>query len=375
MSVLDAPSGGRPRLSRKTVLARSAVIFIFGPALIYLLYLVLLAPARYTSTTSFAVRGAQAQSSDALSAVGLIAPTSTTTDARIVDDYIKSQAMVGALRERYGFGRAYAYPSLDPWSRLSERASPESATQFWRKHVKVTFDPATSATTVRVSAYRPEDALRLSRGALTLGEELVNRMTARAASDLSEVAQQEIERKRVDYEAARDRLASYQGRRSSVDINTPQEQAVALVGNLDAQLAQKRTELAASSQTYQPDAPQLTGLRREIAALEAERARAVSRAVSAPGEGATDAQLEAQSVLMDYEFAQRAYQSAVQAAEAARRQNLTDRKYVVAYIPPELPQKNDWWSRLGNVLAVLIGSAILWGLGALTYSIIRDHME
>ena len=85
---------------------------------------------------------------------------------------------------------------------------------------------------------------------------------------------------------------------------------MALVGSLDSQLAQKRTELATMSQTYQPDAPQLTGLRREIAALEAERARAVQRAMSTPGEQASGHQIEAQAVLMDYEFAQQGYMTA-----------------------------------------------------------------
>ena len=150
---------------------------------------------------------------------------------------------------------------------------------------------------------------------------------------------------------------------------------MALVGSIDTQLAEKRTELATMSQTYQPDAPQLTGLRREIAALEAERARAVQRAMSTPGEQASGRQIEAQAVLMDYEFAQQAYVTALQAAESVRRQSINDRKYVVAYVPPREPEQSNWWSRLGNVFAVLIGAALLWGVGALIYSIIRDHME
>ena len=81
------------------------------------------------------------------------------------------------------------------------------------------------------------------------------------------------------------------------------------------------------------------------------------------------------AVLMDYEIAQQAYVAALQAAESVRRQSINDRKYVVAYIPPREPEQSNWWSRLGNVFAVLIGSALLWGVGALIYSIIRDHME
>jgi len=358
------------------ILARSAIILILGPTILYALYLILLAPAQYQTTTSFAVRGADAAPLDTLGALGISAPTANTLDTRIVEEYIRSNAMVEDLRERYGFDEAYSRFSLDPLSILPQDATRERATRFWRDKVRVRHDPASQSAHVEVSAYTPDDSLRLSQGVLTLSEELVNRMADRAMTDLIDAAEREIERKREAYEEARDRLAEYQGQRfSGVDVATPAQQAMALVGSLDTQLAQKRTELATMSQTYQPDAPQLTGLRREIAALEAERARAVQRAMATPGEQASGRQIEAQAVLMDYEFAQQAYTTALQAAESVRRQSINDRKYVVAYVPPREPEQSNWWRRLGNVFAVLIGSALLWGVGALIYSIIRDHME
>ncbi|WP_220433114.1 hypothetical protein, partial [Raoultella terrigena] len=103
--------------------------------------------------------------------------------------------------------------------------------------------------------------------------------------------------------------------------------------------------------------------------------RAVAGAQSGPGAGAVGGQITSQATLIDYEFAQRQYQAALTAGEAARRQDVSDRKYVIAYVPPDLPQTNDRWSRMGNVLALLIACALIWGVGALTYSIIRDHME
>ncbi|WP_262422535.1 hypothetical protein [Brevundimonas denitrificans] len=190
---------------------------------------------------------------DALGVLGISAPTSNTLDARIVEEYIRSHAMVEGLRERYAFNEAYARFSLDPLSILPPGADRERATRFWRDKVRVRHDPASQSAHVEVSAYTPEDSLRLSQGVLTLSEELVNRMSDRAMTDLIEAAEREIERKREEYEAARDRLAEYQGQRfSGVDVATPAQQAMALVGSLDSQLAQKRTELATMSQTYQP---------------------------------------------------------------------------------------------------------------------------
>lgn len=378
MTTLDVSSiAGRAESARlRASLIRSALVFILGPTILYALYLLLIAPAQYHSEGSFAVRGAQAGAGDALSALGIVAPTSNSADAKVVENYIRSDAMVLALRDRYGFNEAYDKFSLDPTARLSPRASLRKAKQFWRNKVEVVSDPATTGATVHVSAYTAEDAQRLARGVLQLSEELVNSLPKRAVDDLIAASDREILVKRQAYDTARDALTAYQGRQfSGVEAATPAQQAIGLVGSIESQLSQKRAELATARQTFQPSAPQLTGMQREIVALEAERDRAVSRAMTAPGERAASTEIEAQSLLLDYQTAQTQYQTAVAAAEQARRQQIIDRKYVISYVPPQRPEASDWWPRLANVLAVLIGAALLWGICALVYSIIRDHVE
>jgi len=378
LTTLDVSStaGLAERARTRARLLRSAIVLILGPTILFALYLTLIAPPQYHAEGMFAVRGAQAGQSDALSALGIVAPTSNTADAKVVENYIRSDAMVVALRERYGFNEAYDKFSLDPTAGLSSNASLRKAKQFWRKRVEVVPDPVTSGATVHVAAYTAEDAQRLAQGVLQLSEELVNALPRRALDDLISASEREIVAKRQAYDQARDALTAYQGRQfSGVGAATPAQQAIGLVGSIEGQLAQKRADLASQSQTFQPGAPQLTGLRGEIAALEAERDRAVSRSLTAPGERAASTEIEAQSLLLDFQTAQQQYQSAVAAAEAARRQQVIDRKYVISYVPPQRAQASDWWPRLTNILAVFIGASLLWGIGALVYSIIRDHVE
>lgn len=379
MTTMDVPvtAAQAKAAVRRAWLWRSAVIVVLGPTLIYALYLLLLAPAQYQTSSSFALRGAQAGSpQDALSLLGIAAPTSNAADAKVVETYIRSEAMVKALRESHGFNEAYSHFSLDPFSYLSPKASLRKATAFWRSKVKIIHDPATQGATVEVSAYSPEDALRLSQGVLRLSEDLVNGLPRRAMRDLAAAADREIAMRRKAYEDARDRLTEYTGRNfSGVQAAAPAQQALSLVGSLDASLAEKRTQLATARETYQPGAPQLSGLEREIEALETERARAVDRALQAPGERAAGGEIEAQSLLLDYQVAQQSYQVAVQAADTVRRQQIIDRKYIVSYVPPFQPETSNWWSRLGGIAAVFFGAALLWGAGTLIYSIIRDHVE
>jgi capsular polysaccharide transport system permease protein len=378
-TTLDVPaSAARQRGAiQRARLIRSALICILGPTILYGLYLLLIAPAQYHASASFAVRGAQAAGGGgALAALGMLSPSSNAADAMVVETFMKSDAMVKGLRDNYGFDKAYDRFSLDPTARMPASASLRKATRFWRHKIDIEVNQLTAGATVRVSAYSAEDALRLSRGVLQLSENLMNSMPERALDDLVRESNRNVEEKRRLFEQARDALANYQGSQySGVLAQTPAQQAASLAGSIESQLVARRTALATLRETYQPNAPQVVGLEREIAALEREQQRAIAAGRQAPGERAAASDIEAQTLLINFETAQATYQQAIQAVDGVRRQQVVDRKYIVSYVPPTMPAGSDWVSRLSSLVAVFLGAALLWGVAALIYSIVRDHVE
>jgi len=363
------------RNERRRQAMRSFALFVMVPTLLTALYLLIIAPPEYTSGASFTVRGAQQQPPDILGLAGLAAPTETSTDARIVSDYIRSTAMVQALRKGAGFNESYSRFSLDPAAQISARAAIEEATRFWRSKVKVQTDINSGATSFTVRAYTPQDALRLARGVLSSTEATVNAMSRRPMTNLQQVNLDEVNRTKAELDEVQTRLAQFSGSTGVIPTSAPVTQALGLVGTLDTQIANLRAEHATMLQTFQPNSAQAQALQTKIAALEAERQRAVERALSAPGEGLANTEVEARAILLDYEFAQRAYHTAVAALESSRRDSRADEKYVVAYVPPELPQKSNYWPRLVNVIAVFFAAALLWGVGALSYSVLKEHLR
>lgn len=363
------------KAARRREALRSFLLFVMIPTVLTALYLLIIAPPEYTAGASFTVRGAEQAPPDVLGLAGLAAPTETSTDSRIVADFIKSTAMVQALRRGAGFNESYSRFSLDPAAQISARAAIEEATRFWRHKIKVTTDINSGATTFEVRAYRPQDALRLARGVLTATEATVNAMSRRPMSNLQQVNLDEVNRTKGELDEVKERLTRFQGSTAVVPTGAPVTQALGLVGSLDTQIANLRAEHAAMLQTFQPNSPQAQAVQSKIAALETERQRAVERALSAPGENLATSEVEARAILLDYEFAQRAYHAAVSALETSRRDSRADEKYVVAYVPPELPQQSNYWSRLVNVIAVFFAASLLWGVGALSYSVLKEHLR
>jgi capsular polysaccharide transport system permease protein len=310
----------RVRAERRRDMTRSFLVFVLAPTLLTALYLLIIAPPEYTSTTSFTIRGAQqSQPQDILGLAGIAAPTEASRDAQIVADYIVSTAMVQALRAKGGFNEAYSRFSLDPAAQINPRAPIETATDFWRSKVKVKADVTSGSTTFSVRAYRPADALRLAQGVLAATEATVNSLSNRPMGNLQQVNLDEVERTRAEFETVKQRLAEFQGSTAVVPTSAPVAQALNLVGGIDTQLAALRAEQATMLQTFQPNAPQVQAQAGKIAALEAERARAVQQALSAPGETLANTEVEARALLLDYEFSQRAYHTAVGAREGSRR--------------------------------------------------------
>ena len=367
----------RERAARRRRSLRMAGLGVLIPSAAALIYYAVITPPQFTSETQFTIQSVQrrAMGGDLLSGLGLPAVSGATNDGRIAVDYIRSAAMVKQLRQTSGFDQAYSHFSLDPTAQISGKAPIEKATAFWRRKVKVNYDASGNTVRVAVKANRPEEALRLAQGVLEGSSNVVNSLNSQAQSLTAQTAQRDLQQKQTAYETARDRMANVRGARPLGALDAQTEQAAQMVTQIDTQIARIRVDLAVASTTYQPDSPQVVALRQQLGALQAERNRAAARAMSGPGSAAAAGDLNDRAAQMEYEFAQRAYYSAMEASRQAQSQAESDRRFIVSFVPPQRPESSNYWSRFTNVIAVALASAILLGTALLTFSVVKDHVQ
>lgn len=367
----------RARKERRRRTMRLALLGIAIPTFAAFLYYAVIAPPQYTSETQFTVQTVQRSASPVgvLGSLGIPAITGASNDGRIVVEYIRSPAMVRALRESGGFDPAYSRFSLDPSARLAPGASIEKATGFWRRKVKAQYDAGSNIITVAVSASRPDDALRLTRSVLAASSAVVNSLNSQAHNLQIESSRQDLEEKRALYDEARNKVVSVRGRSVIGALDAQAEQSAQMVGQIDAQIANLRVQHAVASSTYQPDAPQVQALNQQIAALQAERQRALARSLAGPGTASAATDLAGQAALIEYEAAQKAYYSSLEASRQVSLQQDSERRFIVSFVPPQMPESSNYWKRFSNIIAVALASAILLGTATLTFSVIRDHVQ
>jgi capsular polysaccharide transport system permease protein len=344
------------------------------PTLLGAVYAFGIAADIYVSETQFWVRGNRAQQPSVLG--GLLSATgfsSSAEEALAVQNYARSHDAVRELEARVELRAMYARPEADWLSRLPEDASLERLVKFHRGMVEAHHDDRSGITTLRVHAFRSDDARRAAEALLQLSENLVNRFSARAFEDSLRVARAEVaiaERRAAE---ARDALDRFRDRAGELDPGQAGAAVRGLVAALEAQLAQLRAEVGQKSTFMREDNPALATLRSRAEAMEREIERERSRLAGQVG--AIAGMLGGyELLLLQREFADRGLASAVTSLEQARVEALRQQLYLVRVVQPQLPEEPLFprrWLLLAGVACAALAS---YGVGALTAAAIRDHV-
>jgi capsular polysaccharide transport system permease protein len=343
---------------------------IVAPTLIAALYLGLLAASQYVSEASFLVRNPQKPAQ--VSMLGQMlggASMPPTTEAAGVKEFLESHDAAVELQKRLNIVEMYRHSGIDLFARIKAKPTDEDLTKYYRRHVKVTLDPLTGITKLKVRAFSPEDSRRIAETLLTMSEELVNRFSEREQRDAMRVSTAEVMR-------AQQRLIEVGGQltqsRQSLDPSSTSIMLMQVMGGLEGQLAKARADFAAASAYLKPGSPRLEELRARVSALQGQvagqRARLTGRvgalAPTVPGYD---------RLMIEREFASRDYAAAMTAHEAARVDALKQHLYLVRVVEPNLAQKSLYPQRLLTIFTIFAGLLVAYGLGWLILTGTREH--
>jgi capsular polysaccharide transport system permease protein len=374
---------------RKPWLMISLLACILVPGLVATLYFFVFAANQYVSQASFAVRSNDTQSADVLGMMTGMPGATITSDSYIVTDYIRSREMVEELERRLSLRKIYDHPEADFLTRLDPGVSLEGLVKYWNKRIDVFFDSTKATVSVTVQAFTPEDAQTIAREIVEIARRLVNELSAQARRDAVQFAASELARAELRVRGARADMLQFRIKHNEFDPSITAESTLGIVSSLESKRSEFNSQLAALSGYLADDAPSVQMLKSRIAALDTEIARVQgqishgsdsSRAQS--GDAATGADSGAlasvvalyQELMLDQEFAEKAYAAALASMERARVEADRTQSYLAVYLTPNMPEEAAYPRRLLSITIVLIFAAILWAVGALGVLTVRDHM-
>lgn len=363
----------RRRRARRLVLRMG--LFVFVPTLLAAIYFSFLASDRYESVSLFTINASDRGGPALEGLIGIAAGAAPATrDTLAVRDFILSREMLADLEKRDGFIRHYKDASFDFWSRLANEASAEDAYQFYKDVVRVTFDSNSGVLTLKVQAYGADDAARFSKRILTRSEQMVNELAEKARADQMRFAQIEVDKAEKRLTTARQTLVELQKEYGEFNPEATAAAAMSIRTALEGELAKARAELAALKSYMSADAPQVIAANERVRSLAGQAAGETQRLVNKKGDGGLNASLaKFEEVIVEKEFATRAYQSALATLEIARTDATRQHRYLATIAPPSVADEAQYPRRFLGVLTVFLGSFLAYGIGSLLVGAVKEH--
>lgn len=355
-------------------LGRRISIGVLLPTLISAVYFGFIATPQFESVSIFTINSSENNAAPSLSLfLGSLPDTNSVRDALLAREYILSRDMLAYLAEEHQFLEHYRQADIDWFSRLGDDESSEDIYEYYLDHVTIRHDAETSAIELRVLAFDTETARRFSFALLEKTEDAVNRLSEEARQDSIRFTQEEVS-------AAEDRLTA--ARRALIDLQqegevfNPEQAAGAVLevrSGLEGELARARAELSALRSSMQPTAPRVVAQRQRVSALAAQVARQNRRLVDDESEAVNDTIARFEPAVLEKEFAEQAYQSALASLEVARIEANRKHRYLVRIAEPSAPDEYTHPSILMGILGVLVLSFGLLGVGSLLLAVLREH--
>jgi capsular polysaccharide transport system permease protein len=350
------------------------------PWLLTAIYLGVIAADRYVSQSIVIVREESTgmtipTSVDAVSAM-FGTSTNSNEDQYMLQAHILSNDMLRQLDEKLNLREAYSSPKFDFVFRLHGNATQEEFLEYYRSRVEIIVETVSGLMTIRTQGFTPEISQAVNREVVAISERFINESSHRLARDQMSFAEEEIANARKRLDEARDQLMLFQAQHGILD---PAAQAVAnsgLTAELQAMQARYEAELKGLKAYLNEDAPQVQAMQAQITGireqLKAERQRGVT---DAEGMSLNVMAGEYQELLAELQFVSDAYRGALIALETARIESTRKLKSLVLVESPALPQSAEYPKRLYALFGLLMGLAVLYGIGRLIVATIEDHRE
>lgn len=365
--------------------ALSFLLIVITPTLFAGLYYSLIASPQYRSETLFAVRGTTTSPLTALGLAALPGASVQSGDSYIVSDYIRStQIVIDSLNDKgIDLRKYFVRPEIDFLYRIKPDLPFEVFVKYWRDRTAVEFNSTTGITTFRVKAFSAEDAHEISEIVIGVSEKLVNRLSDNARKQLISTAQDEVSRTEARLKSARSAVEDFRNKEQALDPQLVAQSEQAIIKELQVSLAEVQARRSALAQTTK-DGPNLRVLDRQISAIEQQileqKRRVGSGGVNSGTSDESDSQPNLSRIytaysglLLEQEFAEKAYTAALTALEQAMIEARKQDRYFATVVEPTFPDAPGYPLGVLSTLIVGVLAGVIWLFLYLIIQSVRDH--
>jgi capsular polysaccharide transport system permease protein len=386
ISQLPKPNPAR----RSRIVLGWFLLCVIAPFVATWFYISAVATQQYSASFSYVMQGSGGSAGTA-NGDGTINTSPTSAGASMaemmvanfmVSDYLSSPQAIKDIEQKLDVRAMFSQSRIDRLARLPQDASQETLARYWQGQISTNFDMMTGLTTVTIRAFSPEDAQALAAEMVVLSENLINELNLRPLADSVTFLEGQVAASITRLKAARDAVQAFRSKYLSIDPAADASMTDILVGKLTDQYVAVTTQIAVLSSQLTEDAPSVTQLERQAAAIADEIVKARQRVaqssaelsnISSPASYAAQLQ-EFQNLQLELTIATSNYQSSEAALNAAKQRLSQQHFYVLTYVQPSAPQTSNYPDLFRALVIVLAVSLCFWIVSTLVALSLRDHL-
>jgi capsular polysaccharide transport system permease protein len=301
-------------------------------------------------------------------------PNTSTEDSHILKEYLVSRDMVEKLDKALNLRREFTVVN-DPVFALKKDATIEELVEYFNQVVKVDLDEKTMMLQVSSQGFSPDFSLKLNRELLKQSDTFINDISQNIAMEQQTFAEKQLVESTVQLKQARDTLLDYQNKNEIFDPELQARAVATLVSGLQANLAQLKTEQRTLMTYLTAEAPQVIALKSQIESLE-KQIETESAKLTSPSNAKLNKNVaDFEELKAQVSFATDLYKLSLTSLEKARLEASRKLKKLVVISTPRLAQEALYPRKIYLSITSFILLNILFGIGVLIHSIVREHRD
>ena len=374
--ISDIQSDISRRRRRKMMLLVVRLMFFVGlPTIMGGYYFYNVATPMYATESQFLI--IQNEGGGGVGPLGGLLPTqfANSADSIATQSYLQSKDAMLRLNKDVGFVSHFSQDSIDPIQRLDPDASNEEAYKFYKKNVKIGYDPTEGMIRMEVIAADPQVAAVYSEHLLTYAEERVNGLSQQKREDGMRDARIAYEQTVDQRRAAQEALIKLQVE-NGVDPEAVIASIRGQISTYETVLLEKELELAALMDNPRPNQAKVDGVKGDVRRIGVQLERLNERMNNAT-EGTNSLAQQAVSLQLaqaDLAAADMALQSSQTQMEQARTEAQRQVRYLTIAVRPVASQSASYPRKFENTILTFLIFAGIYLMLSLTASILKEQV-
>jgi len=371
------PASATRRRPRHVMLLLSFVWMVVAPSFLTGGYLWTTAVDQYGSKVGFSVRREDTSSAlEVLSGLTSLSGSSSS-DTDILYEFLQNQKLVADMNRDLDLQKMWSAPEDDFVFKLKDNASIEELLAYWNRMVRISYGAGSGLIEVEALAFTAEEAHLISQTLFEKSSDMINELSDVARMDAIRYAREELDEALERLKQARATLTQFRNANQIVDPEIDIRTQAGLIGNLQNQQAEALIDFDLLQGSTSEKDPRLRQASRRLEVIEnrisQERKKLGEGEALGDGTGFADLLGDYERLVVDREFAEKSYVSALATYDSALAESRRKTRYLAAYLKPTLAETAAYPKRLTLFSVVSLFLFLIWSVVVLVAYSVRDR--